>query len=92
MPIILSLFCAIAFKALPERELTWRQVWPGAILTGISMAIIETFIGLYVGRSRFPTFYGVAGSTIILMLWVYFSSVVLLFGAEVTRAVIEHEE
>ena len=63
-----------------------------AILTGISMAIIETFIGLYVGRSRFPTFYGVAGSTIILMLWVYFSSVVLLFGAEVTRAYIEHEE
>ena len=92
VPIILSLFCAIAFKLLPERELTWRQVWPGAILTGISMAIIETFIGLYVGRSRFPTFYGVAGSTIILMLWVYFSSVVLLFGAEVTRAYIEHEE
>lgn len=91
VPIVLSLFCAIAFKGLPERDFTWRQVLPGATLTGISMAIIETFIGLYVGRSRLPTFYGVAGSIIILLLWVYFSSVVLLFGAEVTRAYIEHE-
>ena len=91
VPAILTLFCAIAFKTLPERELTWRQVLPGAILTGISLSIIETLIGLYVGRSRLPTFYGVAGSTIILLLWVYFSSAVLLFGAEVTRAYIEHE-
>lgn len=91
VPAILTFFCAIAFKALPERELTWRQILPGAILTGVSLSIMETFIGLYVGRSRFPTFYGVAGSTIILLLWIYFSSVVLLFGAEVTRAYIEHE-
>ena len=90
VPISLSLFCAITFKALPERELTWQEVWPGAILTGVSLAILQTFIGLYVGRSRLPTFYGVAGSTIILLLWVYFSAVVLLFGAELTRAYIEN--
>lgn len=85
LPIILMLFSAILFKLLPDMDIAWRDVWLGAILTGIVLAVGEGVIGIYASRSRIPSFYGVAGSVVVLMLWAYVSAYILLIGAEFTR-------
>ena len=85
LPIILVLVAAVLFKFLPDIDVAWRDVWLGALLTGIVLAVGEGLIGLYASQSRIPSFYGVAGSVVVLMLWAYVSAYILLIGAEFTR-------
>ncbi len=85
LPIILILLCLLAFKLLPSVDLSWRDVWPGAILTGLILAIGEGIIGWYASHNPIPTFFGLAGSLVVIMLWAYFSAFILLIGAEFTR-------
>ncbi|HEY2382814.1 MAG TPA: YihY/virulence factor BrkB family protein [Terriglobia bacterium] len=78
-----ALFAAI-FKILPDVNIAWSDVWVGAAATAALFAIGKIGIGLYLGRSSFTSAYGAAGSLLALLAWVYFSSQILFFGAELT--------
>jgi membrane protein len=77
---------AFIFKVLPSVYLSWRTVMPGALLTAVLFVLGKFVIGFYLGRSNIATTYGAAASVITLMLWVYYSAQILLFGAEFTKA------
>lgn len=79
------LFGAI-FRILPDKPMFWRDVWPGALLTGILFLIGKWAIGKYLGFSSAAAAYGAAGSLMVLLLWVYYASLVVFLGAEVTHA------
>ena len=82
--IITFLFAAM-YRYLPDAEITWKDVWPGALLTTVLFVIAKYLLGLYFGRSDPASTYGAAGSVILLMLWVSYSGLILLYGAEFTR-------
>ncbi len=82
--IITFLFAAM-FKYLPDIKISWKAVIPGALLTSILFVIAKFLLGLYFGTSNPGTTYGAAGSVILIMLWVSYSGLILLFGAEFTR-------
>ncbi|MEQ1945148.1 YihY/virulence factor BrkB family protein [Mesorhizobium sp. VNQ89] len=83
--LITVLFAAI-YKVLPDRSLTWRDVGFGAVVTAILFTIGKSLIGWYLGTSAVASSYGAAGSLILLLLWVFYSSATFLLGAEITRA------
>ncbi|RYD98193.1 MAG: YihY/virulence factor BrkB family protein [Sphingobacteriales bacterium] len=87
--VLLVLFMAI-FKMLPDVKIKWRQVLPGAIVTTLLFFFGKYLIGLYISGNTMASLYGAAGSVIVLLLWIYFSSFILYFGAEFTKAYIEH--
>lgn len=87
--ILLVLFMAI-FKMLPDVKIKWRQVLPGAIVTTLLFFFGKYLIGLYISGNTMASLYGAAGSVIVLLLWIYFSAFILYFGAEFTKAYIEH--
>ncbi|MEZ5289221.1 MAG: YihY/virulence factor BrkB family protein, partial [Vicinamibacterales bacterium] len=76
---------ALLFKFLPDVELRWADVGAGALFTALLFAAGKHAIGLYLGQSTTSSSYGAAGSVIVLLLWVYYSSQILLIGAEFTR-------
>ena len=85
------LFAAI-YKFLPDVKLRWHDVWLGGFVTALLFSIGKKVIGLYLGNSSVASSYGAAGSVIVLLLWVYYSSQIVLFGAEVTRIWTERGE
>ena len=85
MFILLSLLFGIIFKVLPDARIKWKNVMVGAIATAILFMIGKFGIGFYLGHSNLGIVYGTAGSIIIVMLWVYYSAVILYFGAEFTK-------
>ena len=82
---ITSLLFAIIFKVLPDAKIKWRDVSIGAFITAVLFTLGKFAIGYYLGRSNMATIYGAAGSVIIIMLWAYYSSVILYLGAEFTK-------
>ncbi|HET7059285.1 MAG TPA: YhjD/YihY/BrkB family envelope integrity protein, partial [Nitrospiraceae bacterium] len=80
----ITLLFAMMFKLLPDAKIAWRDVWIGAGLTSLLFTIGKLLIGLYLGKSDVGSAYGAAGSLVILLVWVYYSSQILLFGAEFT--------
>ena len=76
---------ALLYRVLPDVRLRWRDVTTGAFVTAVLFTIGQQLIGLYLGQSSVASSYGAAGSIMILLLWVYYSCQILLFGAEVTR-------
>lgn len=87
--VLVVLFMAI-FKMLPDVKLKWKQVIPGAIVTTLLFFLGKYLIGLYISSNSMASLYGAAGSLIVLLLWIYFSAFILYFGAEFTKAHIEH--
>jgi len=85
MFILLSFLFGIIFKVLPDARIKWKNVMVGAITTAILFMIGKFFIGFYLGHSNLGIVYGTAGSIIIVMLWVYYSAVILYFGAVFTK-------
>jgi membrane protein len=83
--IISSLF-AIIFKVLPDAIIKWSDVIIGAIFTAVLFMVGKFGISLYIGQSNIGSTYGAAGSLVVLLLWVYYSSMILYFGAEFTKA------
>jgi membrane protein len=77
---------ALMFRYLPDVEIRWREVWTGAAVTAALFTIGKLAIGMYLGRSSVGSAYGAAGSFVVLLLWVYYSSLVFFFGAEITEA------
>jgi membrane protein len=76
---------ALLFRFLPDVRLRWRDVMTGAVVTAVLFTIGQQLIGLYLGQSAIASMYGAAGSMMILLLWVYYSCQILLFGAQFTR-------
>jgi membrane protein len=75
---------AMIFKWLPEIDLAWADVWLGAAVTAGLFAVGRYLIGLYLGRAAIGSAYGAAGTFVVLLVWVYYSTQILLFGAELT--------
>ena len=82
--VITGLF-ALIFKILPDAHITWRDVWIGAILTAALFTIGKYALGAYLGKSHVASGYGAAGSLVLILLWVYYSAQILLYGAEFTQ-------
>ena len=82
---LVVLLFALIFKFLPDVKIQWRDVWIGALMTAIFFAIGKWALGLYLGSGAAASAYGVASSLITLLLWIYYSSQILLFGAEFTQ-------
>lgn len=83
--VVLTGLFAMMFKLLPDAKMAWRDVWMGAALTAILFTLGKFAIGLYLGKSDVASPYGAAGSMIVLLVWVYYSAQILLFGAEFTQ-------
>ncbi|HEX2055274.1 MAG TPA: YihY/virulence factor BrkB family protein [Nitrospiraceae bacterium] len=82
--VITALF-AMMFKLLPDAKVAWSDVWVGAAITALLFTLGKFLIGLYLGKSDVGSAYGAAGSLVIVLLWVYYSAQILLFGAEFTQ-------
>ncbi len=76
---------ALILKYIPDTPLRWRDVWVGAGLTALLFLVGKTLVGIYLGRSGVASSYGAAGSLIVLLLWLYYSAVIVFYGAELTR-------
>lgn len=76
---------AIIYKVLPDVEIQWRDVWIGAGVTTLLFTLGKYLLGFYLSRQSFGSTYGAAGSLLIVLLWVYYSAQILLFGAEFTQ-------
>lgn len=79
------LFFGGIFKVLPDAYIKWKHVIIGALFTALLFLLGKWGIGLYLGRSKVNTTFGAAGSTMIVMLWIYYSAIILYIGAEFTR-------
>jgi membrane protein len=82
--VITTLF-AMLFKVLPDACIRWRDVWIGALITAVLFEVGKFALGWYLGRESMTNAYGSAGSVVLLILWVYYASCILLFGAEFTQ-------
>ncbi|MEO6723089.1 MAG: YihY/virulence factor BrkB family protein [Ferruginibacter sp.] len=82
---ITTLLFAVIFKVLPDARIKWKDVTVGAFITAILFTLGKIGIGFYLGKSNLATIYGAAGSVVIIMIWAYYSSVILYLGAEVTK-------
>lgn len=80
-----ALLFAMIFKLLPDARIRWRDVLVGSLVTAFLFTIGKTIIGLYLGNSGISSIYGAAGSFAVLLIWVYFSAQIVLFGAEITQ-------
>jgi membrane protein len=82
---MITVLFALIYKLLPDTTIAWRDVWIGAVLTAFLFEVGKLLIGLYIGKANFASSYGAAGSLVIILVWVYYSTQILLFGAEFTE-------
>ena len=82
---VITLLFAVLFKVLPDAKIAWRDVWIGALITALLFNLGKSLFGLYLGRSSVTSAYGAAGSLVVVLLWVYYSAQILLFGAQFTQ-------
>jgi membrane protein len=83
---IITFLFALMFKYLPDAKIKWRTVWIGSVLTSILFALGKTALGVYFGQANPGSGYGAAGFVILILLWTSYSSMIVFFGAEFTRA------
>lgn len=83
--LITVMMFAVIFKVLPDAKIKWKDVTVGAIITAVLFTLGKIGIGFYLGKSNLATIYGAAGSVIIIMIWAYYSSMILYLGAEFTK-------
>lgn len=82
---VITVLFGMIYKVLPDVKITWGDVWIGAAMTSLLFTFGKFLIGLYIGTSTFASTYGAAGSIVILLVWVYYSSLLLFLGAEFTQ-------
>ena len=85
MAVITSIF-AVIYKVLPDAKIKWKDVLAGALVTAVLFMLAKFEISFYISKSNVGSTYGAAGSLVVLLLWVYFSAIILYFGAEFTKA------
>ena len=90
--VLLSALIAAVYKVLPDRDLDWRDVAAGAVVTALLITIGKVAIGIYIGSSATISGYGAAGSMIAVLFWIYYSVEIFLLGAEFTRVYAERED
>ena len=83
---IITLLFAFMFKILPDAKVKWNLVWIGAFLTALLFVVGKSILGLYFGKADPGSGYGAAGSVILILLWTSYSSMIVFFGAEFTKA------
>jgi membrane protein len=84
--LVISALFAMIFKILPDAKIEWKHVWLGSLVTGILFTIGKMALAYYFGKADPASIYGAAGSIILILLWVSYSSMILFFGAEFTAA------
>ncbi len=84
--VLTTILFAMIFKVLPDVKMKWRDVWLGAFVTTILFSIGKSALGIYFGTVNPGSTFGAAGSVILILLWVSYSSLILFFGAEFTKA------
>jgi len=82
--LVISVLIAMVYRVLPDVRLDWPDVWVGAITTSLLFGVGKFLIGLYLGRASIGSSYGAAGSLVVFLVWVYYSSLIMFFGAEIT--------
>jgi membrane protein len=82
---IITVLFAMIFKYLPATEIAWRDVWVGAALTSLLFTLGQVALAFYLGIANVGSAYGAAGSLVVVLVWIYYSAQILLFGAEFTR-------
>ncbi|RYF34868.1 MAG: YihY/virulence factor BrkB family protein [Comamonadaceae bacterium] len=81
---MVTVMFAMIYKIMPRVRVEWRDVWVGAAVTALLFTIGKYLIGLYIGKSSVASGYGAAGSLVVVLVWVYYSAQIFLFGAEFT--------
>jgi membrane protein len=81
----IALLIATIFKVLPDVRISWPDVWFGAVATSILFGVGKFLIGWYLGHASIASSYGAAGSVVVFLLWVYYSALIVLFGAQLTQ-------
>ncbi len=84
--VIFAVLFAMIYRILPDREIAWKDVAVGAVAASLAFQAGKWAFGLYVGRAALASPYGTAGALVVILLWVYYATTVLLLGAEFTRA------
>ena len=84
--LVLTFVFALFYKYVPDAEIGWRDVWVGGLITAVLFTLGKTAIGVYLGRASVGSAYGAAGSMVVLLVWVYYSALIMFFGAEFTHA------
>jgi membrane protein len=88
---IIVLLFAFIFKALPDAKILWKDVWVGALVTTLLFLTGKFLISYYLMHNNNISAYGAAGSLIIVLLWVYYSAIILYYGAEFTQAYVKQQ-
>jgi len=83
--VITTFLFSLMFKVLPDAKIKWKDVFIGGFITAVFFTLGKLAIGYYLGSSNIATIYGAAGSVMIVMVWVYYSSIILYLGAEFTK-------
>jgi membrane protein len=84
--LVLTGVFALLFKYVPDAAIRWRDVWLGGLVTAVLFTLGKTAIGYYLGQASVGSAYGAAGSLVVLLVWVYYSALIMFFGAEFTHA------
>jgi membrane protein len=84
--VVFAVLFIVMFRVLPDVKITWRDTWVGGVISGILFVAGEYAIGKYLAYSGAGSVYGAAGSLVVLLLWVFYSALIVLFGAELTQA------
>lgn len=82
--VVLTIVFGLIFKVLPDAKIRWKDVRVGAVITTILFSLGKFLIGFYLGNSHLGTAYGAASSTVIILIWIFFSALILLYGAQYT--------
>jgi membrane protein len=88
--LIISTMFAVIFKVLPDAKIKWRDAFIGSFFTAFLFILGKFLIGYYLGNSNIGVTYGAAASVVIILVWVYYSSIILFFGAEFTQVYATH--
>ncbi len=88
--LLVSLLFALMFKYLPDIKVSWHDVWLGAVLTSGLFVVGKFGLGAYLGKAKIGSAYGAVGSLVLILVWIYYSSQILFFGAEFTQVYANH--
>lgn len=87
---LFSVLFAAMFKVLPDAKISWHEVWVGGLVTALLFVVGKFLIGFYIGQTNPGSAYGAAGSMIVVLLWIYYSSIIVFLGAEFTQVHVRH--
>lgn len=86
---ISTVLFALIFRIVPDAVIAWRDTWLGAFITALLFAVGKFGIGLYLGQASVGSAYGAAGSLVVFMVWIYYASLIVFLGAQITRVIAE---